>query len=70
MWNMSKMVYRRTQGTTDSGHVEGTLLPDSLSLVWGCLVHFTDFPILQFLKLCALLSQFSSDFVQTLYKVS
>ncbi len=26
-------------------------MPDSLSLVWGHLVHFANFPILQFLKL-------------------
>ncbi len=27
-------------------------MPDSLSLVWGHLVHFAKFLILQFLKLC------------------
>ena len=29
------------------------LMPDSLSLVWGHLVHFAKFPSLQFLKLCS-----------------
>ncbi len=31
-------------------------MPDSLSLVWGHLVHFAKFPILQFFKLCSSLN--------------
>ncbi len=45
----------------------GTLMPDSLSLVCGHSVHIAKFPLLRFSKL--FLSQFSSDFNQTLLYV-
>ncbi len=39
------------------------LMPYSLSLVWGHLVHFAKFPILQFLKLCSS-PNFHPNFIQ------
>ncbi len=58
MWNILQTADRRAKGTNiwDAGttvHVWRLfLMPDYLSLVWGYLVHFAKFPILQFVKLC------------------
>ncbi len=71
MWNISKTGHHRAKRTNiwDSGyysaHMEGTF--DARFIEFG-LGHSMHFPILQFLKL--LLSQFSSDFFQSSYKVS
>ena len=56
MWNISKTVFVERNGrkfSTQSTivHIGRVLLmPDSLSMVWGHLVHFAKFPILRFSK--------------------
>ena len=46
LWNISKTVDRRAKRTKiwdlgyHSAYMYGTLMPDSLSLVWGYLVYF------------------------------
>ncbi len=73
MWNILKMADRGakgwkfgTQGTTV--HIcRVFLMRDSLSLVWGHLVHFATFLILRFSKLATSTPlPISSDFNQTL----
>ncbi len=73
MWNILKTVNRRTKQTKVwgsgyySAHMEVTFDARFLELgvIW-CILH--NFQFLQYLKL--FLSEFSSDFIQTLYKVS
>ncbi len=63
MWNISKTVFVERNGrkfSTQSTivHIGRVLLmPDSLSMVWGHLVHFAKFPILRFSK-CYSLNRF------------
>ncbi len=72
LWNISKTRWADRRANKQKFGTRGTtvhmwrvlLVFDCLSLVWGHSAHFAKFPVSHFLKL------YSSNFIQTLYKVS